>query len=178
MLSSRQSAPSRGVSHEREAVESSQEHAPDLDRPVCRRRAVPQRGRHAAAEARQRTPCLVPRTKKAHETSWHSAHLARTQQSPAYRQPPASAHQQASQHQSGLLHERARAQAARTIIDAFLKPGAAEQVNLPSTVLKHFVDDEPAGGFTADLFDRAIFEISLLLRREVVYIGSNASRLV
>ena len=66
-MSSRQSAPSRGVSHEREAVESSQEHAPDLDRPVCRRRAVPQwpacRGGGEAADPMPRAP------KKAHETS-------------------------------------------------------------------------------------------------------------
>ena len=49
-----------GVSHEREAVESSQERAPDLDRPVCRRRTAPQwpasRGGGEATDPMPRAP--------------------------------------------------------------------------------------------------------------------------
>ena len=65
-LSSKQLTPSRGPSHERRAVESSQERAPELDRPVCRRRtALLWQASRGGGEATFPMP-LAP--KKAHET--------------------------------------------------------------------------------------------------------------
>ena len=65
-LSSKQLTPSRGPSHERRAVESSQERAPELDRPVCRRRtALRWQASRGRGEATFPMP-LAP--KKAHET--------------------------------------------------------------------------------------------------------------
>ena len=66
MLSSRQSAPSRGVSHEREAVDPDQERAPELGQPVRRRRAAPPM---AGKPRRRRGDVPMPLApKKAHET--------------------------------------------------------------------------------------------------------------
>ena len=65
-LSSKQLTPSRGPSHERRAVESSQERAPELDRPVCRRRtALRWQASRGGGEATFPMP-LAP--KKVHET--------------------------------------------------------------------------------------------------------------
>ena len=73
-LSSKQLTPSRGPSHERRAVESSQERAPELDRPVCRRRtALRWQASRGGGEATFPMP-LAP--KKVHETFfWRRQHL-------------------------------------------------------------------------------------------------------
>ena len=53
---------------------------------------------------------------------------------------------------------------AKALVEEFLRPGATFAVNLPSKVLKHFVDE--VEDFRVDTFDEAIREANILIQRD------------